>query len=259
MESMSNNNILATIVAFYLSKFNDFALKKLGFKTYASAFKECAKLLNVKPNYIKLRRDEFDPVYNLRKGWRNRPMAKMVSNIITLFDNVSDPDMYAIVADILYHKDRKDVYQLIQSIEYSCKNSKRVYIPRAITGKLAEEFFEKDFEYNTDLPRGMLKDCRDNGCGYDYEIISPDNQVSYVEVKGIAEDRGDVLFTSKEWDTAYAKGDCYYLCVVRNINDRKPNIQYIKNPAQILAPSKHIQTIIQVSYSVTNEELVNLT
>ena len=58
MKSISNN-ILATIVAFYLSKFNDLALQKLGFKTYANAFNECAKLLNVKPNYIKLRRDEL--------------------------------------------------------------------------------------------------------------------------------------------------------------------------------------------------------
>lgn len=257
MKSISNN-ILAAIVAFYLSKFNDLALQRLGFKTYANAFNECAKLLNVKPNYIKLRRDEFDPVYNWRKGWRNRPMAKMVSNIITLFDNVSEPDMYAIIADILYHKDIKNFSQLLQFIEYSSKHDKRVYIPRAITGKLAEELFEKDFECNTDLPRGDLKDCRDNGCGYDYEIISADNQVSYVEVKGIAEDCGGVLFTNKEWDTAQNEGDRYYLCVVRNINEGEPTIQYIKNPAQVLAPSKHIQTIIQVSYSVTNKELVKL-
>ena len=70
MKSISNNNIFATIVAFYLSKFNDLALTKLGYKTYASAFIECGKLLDVKSNYIKLRRDEFDPVYNWRKGWQ---------------------------------------------------------------------------------------------------------------------------------------------------------------------------------------------
>lgn len=69
-----NNNLLATIIAFYLSKFNDLALKKLGYKTYKDAFMECGRLIDVKPNYIKLRRDEFDPVYNWRKGWRNRPM-----------------------------------------------------------------------------------------------------------------------------------------------------------------------------------------
>lgn len=108
--------MLASIVAFYLSKFNDLALQRLGFKTYANAFNESAKLLNVKPNYIKLRRDEFDPVYNWRKGWRNRPMAKMVSNIITLFDNVSESDMYAITTDILYHKDIRFFSQLLQFI-----------------------------------------------------------------------------------------------------------------------------------------------
>lgn len=88
-----NNNLLATIIAFYLSKFNDLALKKLGYKTYKDAFMECGRLIDVKPNYIKLRRDEFDPVYNWRKGWRNRPMAKMVSNIIMLFDDLAEPEM----------------------------------------------------------------------------------------------------------------------------------------------------------------------
>jgi hypothetical protein len=171
------------------------------------------------------------------------------------FDNAN----YNLIKSIkCAHKDIKDFSQLLQFIEYSSKHDKRVYIPRAITGKLAEEFFEKDFECNTDLPRGVLKDCRDNGCGYDYEIISADNQVSYVEVKGIAEDCGGVLFTNKEWDTAQNEGDRYYLCVVRNINEGEPTIQYIKNPAQVLSPSKHIQTIIQVSYSVTNKELVKL-
>lgn len=100
-----NNNLLATIIAFYLSKFNDLALKKLGYKTYKDAFMECGRLIDVKPNYIKLRRDEFDPVYNWRKGWRNRPMAKMVSNIIMLFDDLAEPEMFAIVTDILHHVD----------------------------------------------------------------------------------------------------------------------------------------------------------
>lgn len=255
MKSISNN-ILAAIVAFYLSKFNDLALQRLGFKTYANAFNECAKLLNVKPNYIKLRRDEFDPVYNWRKGWRNRPMVKMVSNIITLFDNVSEPDMYAIIADILYHKDIKDFSQLLQFIEYSSKHDKRVYIPRAITGKLAEEFFEKDFECNTDLPRGVLKDCRDNGCGYDYEILCDDGIVYFVEVKGIADSNGGILFTSKEWCVASEMGDLYYLCIVRNINSPTPTIQYILNPAKSLSPTKNIKATIQISYSVSDKELL---
>lgn len=255
MKSISNN-ILAAIVAFYLSKFNDLALQRLGFKTYANAFNECAKLLNVKPNYIKLRRDEFDPVYNWRKGWRNRPMVKMVSNIITLFDNVSEPDMYAIIADILYHKDIKDFSQLLQFIEYSSKHDKRVYIPRAITGKLAEEFFEKDFEYNTDLPRGVLKDCRDNGCGYDYEILCDDGIVYFVEVKGIADSNGGILFTSKEWRVASEMGDLYYLCIVRNINSPTPTIQYILNPAKSLSPTKNIKATIQISYYVSDKKLL---
>lgn len=249
------NNILATVVAFYLSKFNDVALKKLGYTTYSNAFKECAKLLEVKPNYIKLRRDEFDPIYHWRKGWRNRPMAKMVANTITLFDNLSEPEMYAIVVDILHHKNTED---LVQSVKVAEKHNKRVYIPRAITGRLAEELFEKDFKTNPILPRGELKDCRDNGCGYDYEIICQNGQIYNMEVKGIAEDNGGILLTSKEWRIAQTNGDRYYLCIVRDVNSSNPSIQYIQNPAQHLMPTKNIQTIIQVSYSIPPKELAKL-
>lgn len=95
---------------------------------------ECGRLIDVKPNYIKLRRDEFDPVYNWRKGWRNRPMAKMVSNIIMLFDDLAEPEMFAIVTDILHHKDTNQYEQLVQSIECASKQNGRAYIHRVITG-----------------------------------------------------------------------------------------------------------------------------
>lgn len=256
MKSISNNNIFATIVAFYLSKFNDHALKKLGYKTYASAFIECGKLLDVKSNYIKLRRDEFDPVYNWRKGWRNRPMAKMVSDIITLFDNLTESEMYAIVTDILHHRNTNEYKQIIQSVEAASKQNKRAYIPRAITGKLAENLFEEDFKTNLTLPKGELKDCRDNGCGYDYEILSQDGSIFYIEVKGLANDGGGILFTSKEWNVALEKLDKYYPCIVKNVNDAIPTIQYIRNPSYNLIPSKNINTIVQISYSVTEKDLI---
>ena len=251
-----NNNLLATIIAFYLSKFNDLALKKLGYKTYKDAFMECGRLIDVKPNFIKLRRDEFDPVYNWRKGWRNRPMAKMVSNIIMLFDDLAEPEMFAIVTDILHHKNTNQYEQLVQSIECASKQNGRAYIHRVITGKLAEKFFEDDFKTNSTLPKGVLKDCRDNGCGYDYEILSRDGSIFYIEVKGISNNGGGILFTSKEWNVALEKEDRYYLCIVRNVTDTIPTIQYIQNPSSNLTPSKNVSTIVQLSYSVPEKDLI---
>ena len=96
------------------------------------------------------------------------------SNIIMLFDDLAEPEMFAIVTDILHHKDTNQYEQLVQSIECASKQNGRAYIHRVITGKLAEKFFEDDFKTNPTLPKGVLKDCRDNGCGYDYEILSQD-------------------------------------------------------------------------------------
>jgi len=68
-----NPNLLAIIVAFYLSKFDKQGLKNLGFKNDADAFETIANILGTKKNYIKFRRDEFDPIHPWRKGWQ-RPM-----------------------------------------------------------------------------------------------------------------------------------------------------------------------------------------
>ena len=54
-----NNNILAIIVAFYLSKFNQEGVGNLGFNSFNEVFDKTADLLNVKRNYVKLRRDEL--------------------------------------------------------------------------------------------------------------------------------------------------------------------------------------------------------
>ena len=84
---------------------------------------------------------------------------------------------------------------------------------------MAENLFEEDFKTNLTLPKGELKDCRDNGCGYDYEILSQDGSIFYIEVKGLASNGGGILFTSKEWNVALEKLDKYYLCIVKNVND----------------------------------------
>ena len=95
-----------------------------------------------------------------------------------------------------------------------------------------------------------------DGCGYDYEILCDDGIVYFVEVKGIADSNGGILFTSKEWCVASEMGDLYYLCIVRNINSPTPTIQYILNPAKSLSPTKNIKATIQISYSVSDKELL---
>ncbi|GAB4152290.1 MAG: hypothetical protein Fur0021_16880 [Candidatus Promineifilaceae bacterium] len=61
---MKPENELAMIVAFYLSKFGEEDLEKLGYRSYRHAFDEIGRTLYVKPNSVKNWRDEFDPYYD---------------------------------------------------------------------------------------------------------------------------------------------------------------------------------------------------
>ena len=78
------SNQLAIIVAFYLSKFDKVAKKRLGLSTDAEAFREISRILEVEKNYVKFRRDEFDPIHPWRKGWQ-RPMDKRIIRAIEAF------------------------------------------------------------------------------------------------------------------------------------------------------------------------------
>lgn len=77
--------------------------------------------------------------------------------------------------------------------------------------------------------QGKFIDCRHLGCGYDFKIES-NNSETYVEVKGLADISGGVLFTDKEWQVARDKGGDFFLCIVKNVNEN-PEINFIQNPA----------------------------
>lgn len=66
-----------SIVAYYFSKYDDRAIKALGYKNQNEAFQEVAKVFGKKATFVKLRRDEFDAIVSsVRKGWWKRLPAK---------------------------------------------------------------------------------------------------------------------------------------------------------------------------------------
>ena len=75
-----------------------------------------------------------------------------------------------------------------------------------------------------------------------------------VEVKGIKGSKGGILLTNKEWDTALSEKDKYDLFIVSNI-DESPTVTIITNPGDKFSPKKHIQTVIQVNWTLSNNEL----
>ncbi len=253
-----NSNQLAIIVAFYLSKFDKTARERLGYRTDSDAFNSISEVLGVKPNYIKFRRDEFDPVHPWRKGW-TRPMDARVVKAIEAMQDLSEAELSEIVEKIISDAEYRKGEEITQITRLFTKDTQKekerssTYILRGPTGKKAEEHFIK---YHSEglLPfGGELIDTREMGCGYDFEIAG--RHSFYVEVKGLAKADGGILFTSKEWMTAEAYGDKYFLAVVRNL-DRDPEVEFIQNPTAVLKATKSIITSVQVQYNISSKEFV---
>jgi hypothetical protein len=256
--STSQSNQYAIIVAYYLSRFDLEGCKKLGFSSISDAFGIAAEKLNVKRNYIKFRRDQFDPIFPWRIGWQ-RKMDKRIVRAIEAFQDLEEPDLREIVLALLNdekYRESEEAERIVNSIKYEQKGkSKResVFILRGPTGRRAEDFFIKNFN-ETGLPiAGKLVDTRDLGCGYDFEIESSEKKY-FIEIKGLSQITGGVLFTNKEWKTAKEKGNFYFLVVVKNI-DSIPEIIFIRNPFDKLMPKKSVYTSVQIQWSAPQKEL----
>lgn len=90
MKILNNDNKLASLISFFLSKYDREALKYLGYSSFNQAYNELAKIINAKPNYIKLRRDEFDVFFpNSRQGWNKRDPIPSVLNLYSEFNAYS--------------------------------------------------------------------------------------------------------------------------------------------------------------------------
>ena len=95
-------------------------------------------------------------------------------------------------------------------------------------------------------------------------VIEEDNMITFkiesngleffIEVKGMAQFTGGILFTDKEWSTATEKKDTYYLCIVKNVGT-SPEISFIQNPSIKINPKRNIYTTIQINWQVTENQL----
>jgi len=258
---MDNNRKRAHIVAYYLSRFDKAALSNLGYQTDKEAFHKTAEALDVLPNYIKFRRDEFDVAHPHRKGWHKRPMTMSIINTINALQDIDEPALRSIVLDILEKGEEVEVSDDLESLmkiipEEKNKKQKRTYVPRNVTGRKAEEIFIEWFKSGQEeISQGKdFVDMRDYGCGYDFQIVVSDKQIYAIEVKGFLEDEGGILITGKEWETAGIMKTDYYLVLVSNI-DNDPVITVVNNPYEKLSPKRNLQTVIQVNWTVSSTEI----
>jgi hypothetical protein len=116
-----------------------------------------------------------------------------------------------------------------------------------------EEFFIQYFKDNSMPCPGELVDRREDGCGYDFEVVTKERRIK-VEVKGMDRESGGITLTSKEWSVASANPDTYFLAIIRNVFD-EPTIQFIRDPVSQLSVTKNIFTCVQISWNVAEREL----
>lgn len=96
-----------SIIAFYLSKFNEQAYKELGyFGTWTEAMDDMSKRItgfNVIPNsYIRRRRDEFDVFFeNGRAGYQNRKPTVQVMEMFRQWNGMNFEKMTELVKTVL--------------------------------------------------------------------------------------------------------------------------------------------------------------
>jgi hypothetical protein len=264
---MDRERKLAHVIAYYLSRFDKEALLHLGFNTDKEAFTKTSAALGLVPNYIKFRRDEFDVAHPHRLGWHKRPMTLSIINTINALHELDEPTLLGIVKDIILngnHAELTDDLDRLTSIFPQEKKERKkanaiLYVPRGITGRKAEAFFMEWYKHNQNAfpGEGNLKDTRDHGCGYDFELLTKENHRYFIEVKGLSSAEGGIMFTNKEWETAQKKGGDYHLVLVSNL-DNNPVINIIANPAGSTNPKRNLITVIQVSWNVTRKDINEL-
>lgn len=254
---MENNHKLCLYVSYYLSRFNQDAYDNLGYSTMLEAHNEIGKILNVNPHTVKNMRDQFDPIHGFRVGWYQAPLSPSRVRIVQALENLDESEIRGIVKEILSVKTKEDPEEIDQLLSIVTEETKsKVFIVRGPTGKAAENYFIEQFKLNKKPVKGELVDCRDLGCGYDFKIKGSDREV-LIEVKGLAEISGGILFTDKEWNVAIANKENYILCIVKNVS-YSPEMTFIINPSEKLSPNKNIYTVLQINWSVTEKELLKI-
>lgn len=257
---MTANNQLALIVSYYLSRCDKEGYANLGYSSFNQAARDVGKILSVKPNTIKNMRDEFDPYHNnARIGWK-RELRGSRLKVLKAFQETDEETLLEIVEEILNNKEFKnteeyeDIHTLFRDKETGKAKKAAVFILRGPTGKAAEQFFVEYFKNSAKPVSGELVDCRDLGCGYDFEIKSG-SQSYMIEVKGLTLSGGGVLFTNKEWQTALKYKSKYFLVLIKNLS-LTPELIIINDPASKLRVRRNIYTTIQVSWSADEKSLM---
>ncbi len=233
-----------TLAGLYIAKFDKQALEALGFSGMWQAFNVIGYSLGSSPASIKNYRDEFDRLFpNPRKGWQRelKTRSKKIFDNFNYLDFVPFTDLMKSFL-IPNYEEEKSVAALINS-----DNNESV-AKRLITGKAAEEYFKITYPSIVEFKNYDLKDTTNLACGFDFKLFL-DTDFYCVEVKGLNANKGNIMFTEKEFFVASKLQRQYCLFVVKNFVE-KPYHQIFFDPLNSdLSFQKNEIIVTQINYS----------
>lgn len=235
------------LAGLFLSKFDDQALAALGFSSFTEAFNALGYGLGGRPASIKNYRDEFDPLFpNARHGWRHRKRREYCMDLEREYRELPLEEFARLVASFVGAAESPAQDQQEDQEDLSPTS----FAKRLITGKAAEQYFQKVHPTLCEFADCELEDTTSQGCGYDFRLWpSKGKNFMAVEVKGMIERSGGLSLTDKEHDSAAVLGDRFFLFVVKNFRE-KPFHEMHPNPlAGPLTFTRKERIVVQVSWT----------
>ncbi|MBI4773310.1 MAG: DUF3883 domain-containing protein [Deltaproteobacteria bacterium] len=252
---MTDGSRLALVAAFYLSKFDAEALARLGYSRFKEAFVDIGLQLGVNPRSVKNKRDDFDPIFsNARAGWHQRELGPSRQKVLQLLNDLSFDALTGFVRDLIRdpaYRQSREVMHVLKELKRERRENWR-FIPRGATGRMAEELFVEWFREGRTPFRGTIEDRREDGCGYDF-LVRDGEAAQFVEVKGVADREGGVLFTDKEWQTAQDSTE-YYLAFFVNLR-KTPELRVFSNPSLLFTPRRIVNLTVRIEWQVSAKQL----
>jgi hypothetical protein len=204
----------AIVIGYAMSRLDQAYLAARGHSRWNVAYNEAAGALAKPANTFKNLRDEFDPVHaNPRHGWDAREMRASRQRVLDELCGVSDAALLELVDRVL----KQDVDSTAEAIDSLAEVNHIAanVAERLLTGRLAEEYFLEHSMPLIEVPRTDILDFRQNACGYDFGVKHAEHWA--IEVKGLKQFKGGIVFTEREWLEAGQRKENYWVVVIGNL------------------------------------------
>lgn len=236
----------ALVVGYTMSRLDTDYLRLRGYVTWQEAFQDAARVLDVPPASFKHLRDEFDPFHvNPRLGRHRRELRPNRRRIIEELAGVSDDALMELAGRILA-RDEPAVAEAVDALAVVTRVPANV-AERLLTGRRAEDYFLENCRALVQAEPSDILDLRLSALGFDFGLKNRPEQA--IEIKGIKQTRGDILFTDREWLEAKRRRENYRLVVVALAAE--PLAKIIVDPYGNLAAKSAVQTSVSVVWRST--------